>query len=82
MNPRLMAGAATAVILSTSPLDAQPLGSFSWQLQPFCNNLTVNVTQQGSLFTIDGVDDQCGAGRAPGRSRCTDRARHTRRHVE
>ena len=61
-----MALLATGVVLSAGPLGAQPLGTFSWQLQPFCNNLTVNITQQGALFTIDGYDDQCGAGqRAP-----------------
>lgn len=27
---------------------AQPLGSFTWQLQPFCNRVTVNVRQDGS----------------------------------
>lgn len=45
---------------------AQPLGSFTWQLQPFCNRVTVNVRQDGALYTLDGFDDQCGAGqRAP-----------------
>ncbi len=40
----------------------QPLGTFRWQLQPFCNIVTLNVTQQGNVFTLDGFDDQCGAG--------------------
>lgn len=40
---------------------AQPLGSFTWQLQPFCNRVTVNVRQDGSVYTLDGTDDQCGA---------------------
>ena len=45
---------------------AQSLGSFTWQLQPFCNRLTVTVTQNGSIYTLDGYDDQCGAPqRAP-----------------
>lgn len=55
------AAAAVAVLLAV-PVSAQSLGSFRWQLQPFCNVVTVNVTQQGGLFTIDGYDDQCGAG--------------------
>jgi hypothetical protein len=62
-----------AVVLSSmigfcfgSDAAAQALGTFQWQLQPFCNNLTVNVTQQGGVFTVDGSDDQCGAPqRAP-----------------
>ncbi len=43
--------------------EAQPLGTFRWQLQPFCNVVTVNVTQQGAVYTMDGFDDQCGATR-------------------
>ncbi len=32
----------------------------------YCNVVTVTVTQQGGAYTIDGVDDQCGAEqRAP-----------------
>ena len=45
---------------------AQSLGTLRWQLQPYCNVITVNVTQQGAVYTLDGYDDQCGAGqRAP-----------------
>ena len=45
---------------------AQPLGSFTWQLQPFCNRVTVNVRQDGAVYTLDGFDDLCGAPqRAP-----------------
>jgi len=40
---------------------AQPVGSFRWQLQPFCNVLTLNVTQSGAIYTLDRFDDQCGA---------------------
>jgi hypothetical protein len=43
---------------------AQPLGTFRWQIQPYCNVLTVNVTQQGGIYTIDGTDDRCGAAQA------------------
>jgi hypothetical protein len=45
---------------------AQPIGTFSWQLQPFCNVVTVNVTQNGGVYTLDGFDNQCSAAqRAP-----------------
>jgi hypothetical protein len=50
--------AATAV--------AQPIGTFRWQLQPYCNVLTVNVTQQGAIYTLDGTDDRCGGGSQSG----------------
>ena len=40
---------------------AQSLGSFTWQLQPFCNRVTVSVRQDGAIYTLDGTDDRCGA---------------------
>jgi hypothetical protein len=43
--------------------DAQTLGTFRWQLSPYCNVVTVTISQQGSVFALDGVDDQCGADR-------------------
>lgn len=49
--------------LAARAVEAQPLGTFTWQLQPFCNVVTVNVTQQGAVYTMDGYDDQCGAAR-------------------
>ena len=56
-----------AAFLALAPgVQAQPLGSFTWQLQPFCNRVTVNVRQDGAVYTLDGTDDQCGAAqRAP-----------------
>ena len=57
---------AVALSLASVTASAQSLGSFTWQLQPFCNRLTVTVTQNGSIYTLDGYDDQCGAPqRAP-----------------
>ncbi len=50
------------VVLASADAGAQPLGSFSWQLQPFCNVVTVNVTQTGAVYTLDGFDNQCNAG--------------------
>ncbi|HTM31718.1 MAG TPA: hypothetical protein VL263_10445, partial [Vicinamibacterales bacterium] len=43
------------------PAAAQPLGSFRWQLQPYCNVITLAVVQQGGQYQLDGLDDQCGA---------------------
>jgi endosialidase-like protein/trimeric autotransporter adhesin len=51
---------AGMLALATSA-SGQPIGIFSWQLQPYCNVLTFNVTQTGTVFTLDGYDDQCGA---------------------
>ena len=53
-------------VCGVTTAQAQSLGSFTWQLQPFCNRVTVTVTQNGSIYTLDGYDDQCGAPqRAP-----------------
>jgi Chaperone of endosialidase len=48
-----LAGAGTVA-------EAQTLGTFSWQLAPYCNVITVTVTQNGSNYTLDGYDNQCG----------------------
>ena len=54
------------LVCGVTTAQAQSLGSFTWQLQPFCNRLTVTVTQNGAIYTLDGYDDQCGAPqRAP-----------------
>ena len=47
--------------LVTQAADAQSLGTFRWQLQPYCNVLTVTVTQVGAVYRVEGTDDQCGA---------------------
>jgi hypothetical protein len=48
-------------LLAGAAASAQSIGSFRWQLQPFCNVVTLTVTQIGGLYTLDGTDDQCGA---------------------
>ncbi len=51
---------------AAAPAAGQSLGTFTWQLQPFCNRVTVTVTQNGGVYTVDGTDDQCGGPqRAP-----------------
>jgi len=52
--------------LPVLPAAAQPLGSFRWQLQPYCNVVTVAVVQQGGQYQLDGTDDQCAAAQAAG----------------
>lgn len=48
----------------TRPAAAQVIGTFRWQLLPYCNVVTLVVTQQGAQYLLDGTDDQCGAGAA------------------
>jgi hypothetical protein len=40
----------------------QPMGQFRWQLVPYCNVMTLGITQQNGIYTIAGFDDQCGNG--------------------
>ena len=61
---RIIALAMLAVILTAVSTAAQPLGTFRWQIQPHCNVLTINVTQQAGIYTLDGTDDRCGEGQA------------------
>lgn len=58
---------AAATILATAA-SAQPLGTFTWQLQPFCNVVTLQVTQQGALYTAEGFDEISAAPRSGRRS--------------
>ncbi len=63
--PRLLISLAVLFVVTSMPAAAQPLGMFTWQLQPYCNVLTLAVVQNGTtMFTLDGIDDQCGAGPA------------------
>ncbi|MEP7117781.1 MAG: tail fiber domain-containing protein [Acidobacteriota bacterium] len=43
------------------PATAQTLGTYRWQLEPYCNVVTLTVTQLGSQFRFEGFDDQCAA---------------------
>ena len=49
------------LLWSSVPVAAQPLGTFRWQQQPYCNVFTLIVEQKGGIYTLDGFDDQCGA---------------------
>lgn len=53
--------ALAGILLATPAARAQPLGTFHWQLQPYCNVLTLSVQRAGGVYTLDGYDDQCGA---------------------
>ena len=68
MRTHLLTTLGIFVVMGSAPslARAQSLGTFSWQLQPYCNVVSVSVIQQGAVYTLDGYDDQCGAAqRAP-----------------
>ncbi len=50
-----------SLIFSSTPAFAQTLGTFRWQLQPYCNVVTLAVAQSGGTYRLEGTDDQCGA---------------------
>ncbi len=50
-----------AVLFAASSASAQVFGTFSWQMQPYCNVVTMTLTSVTGNFTLDGTDDQCGA---------------------
>lgn len=63
---KVMVLAAAAVAATSSPASAQVLGTFTWQMQPYCNVVTVVVTQNATGYTLDGFDSQCGGSKRAG----------------
>ena len=55
--------ALVVAVLCPAVAQAQTLGTFRWQTAPYCNVVTVAVTQVGGVYRVDGTDDQCGSGR-------------------
>jgi hypothetical protein len=63
MSPVRATAASLFIVMATAATaDAQFLGTFRWQLQPYCNVVSLGVTQNGGTYRIEGTDDQCGAG--------------------
>jgi hypothetical protein len=54
---------AAAMVLSPTGAYAQVFGTFTWQMQPYCNRVTLTLTNSPGGFTLDGSDDRCGAVR-------------------
>ena len=59
----LVALVLSAVVLAVPAAEAQSVGTFRWQLQPYCNVVTVAIFQTGGVYRLEGTDDQCGGGR-------------------
>jgi hypothetical protein len=53
--------ACALVLFTATTASAQVIGTFRWQLAPYCNVVTLTVSQVGSAFRLDGDDDLCGA---------------------
>lgn len=61
MVRRVGVGLVAALMVAASAA-AQPLGTFQFQLLPYCNVISVSIVQQGGQYQLDGTDNQCGAG--------------------
>lgn len=53
---------------------AQTLGTFAWQIAPYCNVVNFSVAIDGPSLRLIGFDDQCGAARLPAAGTATLRA--------
>lgn len=58
--PKFTTAMGLATLLAGTA-SAQPIGTFTWQMQPFCNRVTLTLTSVPTGFTADGFDDRCGA---------------------
>jgi hypothetical protein len=58
---RTVSAVAIVILGASAHASAQNLGTFRWQLQPLCNVVTLTVTQNGTIYRLEGTDDQCGA---------------------
>lgn len=72
-TPRLAARILALAVLAgvawpSSTALAQPIGTFRWQQQPYCNVLSLYVTQQGGQYTRMGPTISVGPGRPPASS--------------
>lgn len=54
-----------AVSLAVPSAEAQTIGPFSWQTQPYCNAVSITLVQVGAHYQLIGTDNLCGAGTAP-----------------
>lgn len=62
---RLAAAAiALLICITATTAGAQSLGTFRWQLRPYCDVITVTVTQVGAIYRLEGTTDFCGAAQA------------------
>lgn len=47
-------------VVGASSASAQVIGTFRWRIEPYCNVLTLTVTQNGSVLMLNGFDEPCG----------------------
>lgn len=57
----LLATLALVLAVLVPTASAQVFGTFSWQMQPFCNKVVLTLTTVPTGFVLSGFDDRCGA---------------------
>lgn len=59
---RVIVSALTAGVwlVATDAASAQVLGTFRWQLAPFCNVVSLRVEQKDSIYELSGTENRCG----------------------
>lgn len=40
--------------------NAQVLGTFRWNTAPYCNVMVLTVTRVGTIYRLEGYEEQCG----------------------
>lgn len=56
---------AFAFTIPVGDLQAQSLGTFRWQLLPYGSVLNLTVTQEGSVYLLNGFEAQCSNASLP-----------------
>ena len=59
LRTALVATGVTLMLASSA--SAQVFGTFNFQMQPYCNVVTMTITQIPTGYTLDGFDDQCAS---------------------
>lgn len=61
---RALGFAAFALVLPAMSV-AQTIGTFHWQMEPYCNTLTLTVVQDAAGIRLQGYEDLCNPIYAP-----------------
>jgi len=58
---RFVLGALCISVCAASSASAQVFGTFAWQMQPYCNIISLTLSSSPAGFVLEGTDNQCGA---------------------
>lgn len=58
---RFVLGAICVTLCAASSASAQVFGTFAWQMQPYCNIISLTLSSSPAGFVLEGTDNQCGA---------------------